>query len=97
MLLAEYKKLYPNQDYDKLYTKYVKDIAEDTSMSQREKRAKFFWKRMQAEEQIEEQIEKKPEEDTMPIAIAGCVALIVGGGMMMFMTRKKKLKRNITC
>ena len=91
MVLEKYKILYPEKDYQELYEQYGKEINESKILSQEEKRSRYFWEVLQAEQLITEYTQKQKEEaekKSSALAAAGIVMLIMGVGVMAVIKRR---------
>lgn len=86
--LREYRNVYPEKDYEQIYQEFLADW-EDTSMVSREKKMydltiNRFAGELSVDNQTQEKkMDKKDEDahgtsDTLPAAVAGCVALALG-------------------
>ena len=61
-VLEKYKVLYPEKDYQELYEQYGKEINESRILFQEEKRSRYLWEIFQAEQLIEENVQKQKEK-----------------------------------
>ena len=89
--LENYKILYPEKNYQELYEQYGKEINESKILNQEEKRSRYLWKIVQAEQLIEDNIQKqkkKEEKKSSALATAGIVMLITGIGSMAVIKRR---------
>ena len=85
-LLKNYRALFPEKSYLQLYETYVKDIYENSVLTQEEKRSRYMWKMIQAENELEKLTEQK--KDAGMLAIAGCVVIVSGVIAMIIIKRK---------
>lgn len=86
MFLANYKSLYPEMSYEKLYDKYGKEINESEILTQEEKRSKYLWKIVQAKQLI-----RGKKQQIYP-AIVGFGILIISCGIVIILKEKRKDK-----
>lgn len=75
-LLQKYKTLYPDMDYEEIYDTYVKKVNESEVLTPGERRNRYIWNLIQVEEELSDTFVMEAEY-TMPIAIAGCVMLVL--------------------
>lgn len=95
VVLQKYKELYPKESYEILYEKYIKDINENTYISQKQKRERYCWKILKAEEELKNvKTTAKESEEAFPTAVAGSIVLVLGAvAVKMWMKKAEKERR----
>ena len=91
VVLQKYKELYPKESYEILYEKYIKDINENTYISQKQKRECYCWKILKAEEELKNmETAAQESKESLPAAIAGCIVLVIGAVAVKVWMRKEE-------
>lgn len=98
VLMKEYRIMYPEMDYEQIYNTYVKEINENSTLTQEEKRNRYEWEihKMQKKQHFEEgeNVElRKTEVKNQYTAIFGGAVLIFGCIVVYVM----KKNRYFTC
>ena len=95
VVLQKYKELYPKESYEILYEKYIKDINENTYISQKQKRERYCWKILKAEEELKNvKTTAKESEEAFPTAVAGSIVLVLGAvAVKLWMKKAEKERR----
>ena len=90
--LQKYKELHPKESYEGLYEKYLKDINENENLSQKQKRGRYCWKILKAEEELKNmETAAQESKESLPAAIAGCIVLVIGAvAVKVWMKKEEK-------